>query len=1722
MRKIWKRGISVLLIMAIVFCYMPQLTVRAADTWTSITSGATGNFGDIVYGNGYLLASTYDSGDIYKSTDDGKSWNKTATLSEYASYMAYGNDTFVVGSLNSEKIYYSTDGEHWYNAILPNLGNYNNINGIVYGGNGFIAAASSGSQGGDIFQSSDGIHWNLATSYSKDPLSNSGLALTNVCYGDGKYVVAGAGGSGRIFTSTDGTTWEVQNTPSSINYYMSVAYGNGHFIAGGQNGEIITSTDGTNWSVGTKPAGSVSINDMIYDGTNFYAVCSGGQVLSSPDGETWSLQPTGVTSDLYGIVNSDTTVIAVGDGGSIVRKTAVPIVTVQDVSSLNTTSATLNGTIVGLGDVAATDYGFCYSTAENPTTLDIKKSNGTPSATGTYTTNLTGLIPATTYYVRAYITNSDGTQYSAQKSFSTLAQDAPTITADTSNNDVDHDMDLTYIANADYQQAINKVTFNGAELTNGTDYVISGGKITLKPQAGNTVLQAPSVNSSVVIKATGYKDATVTQTIHAGAVTQLHVTTQPVVGTLSGSPFATQPVITLKDQYGNICADGVSASAVVVATAKAGSGTWTLGGTNTATADHGVASFGNLTCTTTQLGTGMVTFSTGIITKDSNSFSLKKMEGLANTLSPSIDVIGMLTDDYAYTETISNLIALNKSDASNVTYSIQSVDNSGNVISASSAPQITGSTLAFTLKKSIASSATDSIIHIKVSSDNYSDIIVDIPVRNNLTLTTPSLSGVLSVPSIPYGNKLSTSSLSGSFIDSSDHSTVAGTLTWDTPNTVLGVGSHNVSWTFTPTNQLKYGVTTGTTTINVTKREITIALDQSTYSKTYGDTDPAFSYHIVTGSLVSGESLTNPLTYVGTTANTYNIVVDDTKNANYSITLNNGTGAMKIEKRALNIASATIDSRTYDGTTTVNASQIHVNFGNVVLGDTILYNCDATALGNAEVGTGSVTVTVSLNAGTATNYTLPTNTCAANATVTKATLTSASFPSTMKIVKSKTGAFEYTLSDIELGDISLGKTTGARTYAIASSTGSINFATAPNIVDDKLKFELDGSNLSGSEERISVKMSSDNYADITAVLTIQITDKVDVTFGGIHVTDKTYNGLPIVPNGTLVVSDGSTPITIPSLVYNYTSTDGSGYNSSQAPKNVGDYQLTISVPTSNSDYAGSTSIAFRINKAPLQIKAIDRTIVVGDVMPSTYALSYSGFQNGESESTPGIFGTAPVADCSGNSDTVATYDIVLNTPVSANYDISTVKGKLTVGAKNIDETYYTVSPSANKNGWYSGDITITPTGKDGFSKIRIGTTGSFSNSGVINTESLGTSVAIYLEKGNAISNATMFNYKLDKTAPSVPIVNIVNTNSTAITGNAEAGSNIAVTTANGTLIGSTTVKADGTYSVTIAKQDKDIVLYVISTDAAGNESKANVTVKEAISYVAKLIDSLPDPQTASDTEISNAQKEILTTKAAYDDLNSSEKETISSDRKDKLDKLMVRLNATLTIHSKDTNTNVTADRIGTAVLIPELQDSNVGSVKISLNVTPVSPSTTPNSSVSKARVALQGSGQDLLAVYDISLLKSVYSVSGALSSNGRVSNSDIVDYITIRIPVPKGYENRADLVIIYIDDAGNVTKLKTKLVTIDGVKYLEFQTNHFSQYAIAQNTTASSDSTNPVTPTNPINTSVSVVPNTVATTSAAPTKTGDTSPISIFAGMLFISGTVIVITVVRRKRKNVV
>lgn len=104
-----------------------------------------------------------------------------------------------------------------------------------------------------------------------------------------------------------------------------------------------------------------------------------------------------------------------------------PTITTQAVSSITATTATGNGNITALGTSNPTAYGVCWNTTGTPTTSDSKADNGAASVTGAFTASMTSLSANTTYYVRAFATNTGGTSYGTEVTFTTSAI-APTVT----------------------------------------------------------------------------------------------------------------------------------------------------------------------------------------------------------------------------------------------------------------------------------------------------------------------------------------------------------------------------------------------------------------------------------------------------------------------------------------------------------------------------------------------------------------------------------------------------------------------------------------------------------------------------------------------------------------------------------------------------------------------------------------------------------------------------------------------------------------------------------------------------------------------------------------------------------------------------------------------------------------------------------------------------------------------------------------------------------------------------------------------------------------------------------------------------------------------------------------------------------------------------------------------------------------------------------------------
>lgn len=87
------------------------------------------------------------------------------------------------------------------------------------------------------------------------------------------------------------------------------------------------------------------------------------------------------------------------------------------IGNITSTSSTSGGNVTNNGGTPVTQRGLVWSISPNPTTANNSTNDG--SGTGNFTSNLSGLIANTTYYVRAYATNSTGTAYGNEVSFTT-------------------------------------------------------------------------------------------------------------------------------------------------------------------------------------------------------------------------------------------------------------------------------------------------------------------------------------------------------------------------------------------------------------------------------------------------------------------------------------------------------------------------------------------------------------------------------------------------------------------------------------------------------------------------------------------------------------------------------------------------------------------------------------------------------------------------------------------------------------------------------------------------------------------------------------------------------------------------------------------------------------------------------------------------------------------------------------------------------------------------------------------------------------------------------------------------------------------------------------------------------------------------------------------------------------------------------------------------------
>ncbi|MCQ2262480.1 MAG: SUMF1/EgtB/PvdO family nonheme iron enzyme, partial [Bacteroidales bacterium] len=153
-----------------------------------------------------------------------------------------------------------------------------------------------------------------------------------------------------------------------------------------------------------------------------------------------------------------------GDGFRLVMDTlgqvrppviSAPTVTTSSVSDITSHNASCGGNVTFSGGAEVTAKGVCWSLAPNPTISDNRTTSG--NGEGSFTSTLIHLAGGTTYYVRAYATNSVGTAYGAQVSFTTPS---PATNLDITVND--YTFRMKFVAGGTFNMGAQSTSSSGA------------------------------------------------------------------------------------------------------------------------------------------------------------------------------------------------------------------------------------------------------------------------------------------------------------------------------------------------------------------------------------------------------------------------------------------------------------------------------------------------------------------------------------------------------------------------------------------------------------------------------------------------------------------------------------------------------------------------------------------------------------------------------------------------------------------------------------------------------------------------------------------------------------------------------------------------------------------------------------------------------------------------------------------------------------------------------------------------------------------------------------------------------------------------------------------------------------------------------------------------------------------------------------------------------------
>lgn len=267
-----------------------------------------------------------------------------------------------------------------------------------------IRATNGTRQGGETITKSDGsftiqvttdeLHDGYYLHLSADSLYRSVIyPLDHVGYGLTNYDLQ--------TITVDGPELPQLTTDAVSGIEQQSAIGGGSII---DNGRCAIRHRGICWSTAANPT---VVNNHTSDGNgdgHFTTIINNLQPGTTYHARAYAINAVGT---------------AYGQDVTFTTLTGIPVVNTTTITDVTQHSVNCGGNVTSDNGHAVTERGMCYSsTSITPTLNDSRLTCG--SGSGTFMCQITNLQSNTTYYIRAYATNSEGTGFGEVKTVTTF------------------------------------------------------------------------------------------------------------------------------------------------------------------------------------------------------------------------------------------------------------------------------------------------------------------------------------------------------------------------------------------------------------------------------------------------------------------------------------------------------------------------------------------------------------------------------------------------------------------------------------------------------------------------------------------------------------------------------------------------------------------------------------------------------------------------------------------------------------------------------------------------------------------------------------------------------------------------------------------------------------------------------------------------------------------------------------------------------------------------------------------------------------------------------------------------------------------------------------------------------------------------------------------------------------------------------------------------------